>query len=113
MSALFDRQVDFAQAVARLISKAPQFGYAVTLGEAYRTPEQAAWNAQHGTGIVRSLHIQRLAIDLNVFRNGELITDGNQYKDLGEFWESLGGTWGQRFSKPDGNHFSFAWGGVK
>ncbi|HBJ0947911.1 TPA: M15 family metallopeptidase, partial [Escherichia coli] len=32
----------------------------------------------------------------------------------GEYWESLGGSWGGRFkSRPDGNHFSLEHNGVR
>ncbi|HAO1973206.1 TPA: M15 family peptidase, partial [Escherichia coli] len=31
----------------------------------------------------------------------------------GEYWESIGGTWGGRFSRADGNHFSLEHNGVK
>jgi hypothetical protein len=57
------------------------------------------------------LHKSRLAIDLNVFRDGKYLTTGEQYTDLGEFWESIGGAWGGRFN--DGNHFSFEHNGYK
>lgn len=110
---LHQRQTAFARAVAELIAKAFELGYEVTLGEAYRTAEQAAWNAEHGTGVKNSLHTQRLAIDLNIFKQRVLLKDGALFSDLGSWWESIGGTWGQRFTKIDGNHFSFAWRGVK
>jgi hypothetical protein len=57
------------------------------------------------------LHKSRLAVDLNVFRDGKYLTTGEQYADLGEFWESIGGAWGGRFN--DGNHFSFEHNGYK
>ena len=93
MTTLHERQVAFAWAEAELRIKARALGYEVTLGEAYRTPEQAALNAQHGIGIAHSLHTLRLAIDLNIFKGGVLLKDGAQYADLGEFFESIGGTW--------------------
>lgn len=99
----------FAQDVARLIIFAKSKGYEVTLGEAYRTKEQAALDAEHGTGIRSSLHCERLAIDLNLFSNGKYLTETPDYAVLGEFWESLSKEhcWGGRFrSRPDGNHFS-------
>jgi hypothetical protein len=53
-----------------------------------------------------SFHYMRLAIDLNLFWKGTYLTETADYEVLGEYWESLGGTWGGRFD--DGNHFS--WG---
>lgn len=58
-----------------------------------------------------SLHYIGLAIDLNLFKNGEYLKDTNDHKELGEFWESLGGSWGGRFN--DGNHYSLEHNGRK
>ncbi|PHM64442.1 subfamily M15C metalopeptidase [Xenorhabdus stockiae] len=110
---LSEKQQLFAVKVAQLILWADEHGYRVTFGEAYRTPEQAKRNAQQGTGIANSLHTQRLAVDLNLFIRGEYQTRSEVYLPLGEYWESLGGTWGGRFSRPDGNHFSLEHNGVK
>lgn len=110
---LSEKQSLFAVLVGQLILFADQHGFRLTFGEAYRTPEQAALNAKRGNGIKNSLHTQRLAVDFNLFINGEYKTDSRDYLPLGEYWESLGGTWGGRFSKPDGNHFSLEHNGVK
>jgi len=113
MSAL---QEEFAQSAAKLIQKAAELGYGVTLGEAWRTPQQAALNAADGTGITHSLHIERLAIDLNFFKDGAYIQDGSQLEDIGAWWESLSPQhrWGGRFQHlPDGNHFSISPDGVR
>lgn len=94
--------------VGWLIEFAYTSGYELTFGEAYRTPEQAALNAAKGTGIVNSLHNQRLAVDLNLFKDGVWLITTEAHKPLGEFWESIGGSWGGRFSRPDGNHYSLS-----
>lgn len=111
---LREQQCCFAGLVAQLISWAISQGYELTLGEAFRTPEQAAWNAAHGTGIANSLHCQRLAIDLNLFKDGMLMTTVDDYQPLGTYWKSLhaDARWGGDFSKPDADHFSLTWGGV-
>ncbi|MGO3686517.1 MAG: M15 family metallopeptidase, partial [Proteus vulgaris] len=42
------------------------------------------------------------------------LTATSDYKELGEYWESLGGSWGGRFkTRPDGNHFSLEHNGVR
>lgn len=113
MSAL---QEEFATEAANLIKKAFQLGYQVTLGEAWRTPQQAQWDHDHDTGISHSLHTERLAIDLNFFKDGNLITDGSKLKDIGDWWKSLGPNyrWGGDFKTlPDGNHFSITPDGVR
>lgn len=101
-------QEEFAQSAARLIQKAEEFGYDVTLGPAFREPEQAAIDAAAGTGIQRSLHCERLAIDLNFFIKGQWVKDGEQLRDIGTWWKELGPSyrWGGDFKRSDGNHFS-------
>lgn len=112
---LGQQQRRFLPFVAKLIDWTYAQGYELTAGELYRTPEQAALNAKSGAGIAHSLHTQRLAIDLQLFKDGVYLTDSAQYTPLGAFWESLDPEccWGGRFSKPDGNHFSITWGGFK
>jgi hypothetical protein len=108
-----DLQERFAQDAARLIEQAAQMGYGVTLGEAWRTPQQAQWDADHGSGINCSLHLQRLAIDLNLFINGEYQANDAQgcYSKLGAWWKGQGSDhyWGGDF-KPlvDLDHYSIS-----
>lgn len=108
-------QEEFAQSVARLIQKASQLGYGVTFGEAYRTPEQAALNAAKGSGISNSLHTERLAIDLNLFKDGTYITDDHGHREIGAWWKTLGPAyrWGGDFRKKDFNHYSLSPDGVR
>lgn len=96
---LLERQQVFAKLVPRLIDKAHELGYDVTLGDCYRDPRCPY-------GAKKSLHKSRLAIDLNLFKDGEYLTTTDAHQELGEWWESVGGTWGGRFN--DGNHYS--WG---
>lgn len=111
---LNEKQQLFVSLIAQLITWANDKGYRLTFGEAYRTPEQAKLNAKSGAGIANSLHTQRLAVDFNLFINGEWQTKSEAFLPLGEYWESLGGSWGGRFkSNPDGNHFSLEHNGVR
>ncbi|EHP4047375.1 M15 family metallopeptidase [Escherichia coli] len=110
---LSEKQQLFAVMIADLIHWAQEHGYRLTFGEAYRTPEQAALNAKSGKGIRNSLHTLRFAVDFNLFINGKYQADTDAYRPLGEYWESIGGTWGGRFSRADGNHFSLEHNGVK
>ncbi len=86
---LGQRQRRFLPLVAKLIDYAYAQGYELTAGEGYRTPEQAALNAQHGSGIANSLHTLRLAVDLQLFKDGNYLTDSEAYRPLGEFWKTL------------------------
>lgn len=109
MSRLLVLQQEFAESSAKLILKALELGYKVTHGETGRSAEEAASNADAGTGISRSLHCEHLAIDLNFFKDGVWVTDGSKLRDIGYWWKSLGPDyrWGGDFkTRPDGNHFS-------
>ena len=112
---LGDRQRRFTELVGRFILWCYDSGYELTFGECYRTPEQAALNVASGKGIANSLHTKRLAIDLNLFVNGEYQTQTEAYKPLGDYWKTLDPEtrWGGDFSKPDGNHFSLEHEGIR
>ena len=93
------KQSEFAHKVALLILFANAKGYEVTFGDAYS-------KAEYGVHKPDSYHFIRLAIDLNLIKDGVYLTETDDHRPLGMFWESLGGTWGGRFG--DGNHYS--WG---
>lgn len=112
---LVDKQDFFTGKLAELIRFAQDNGYQVTLGEAWRPDVTAEYYAKVGKGIANSLHTKRLAIDLNVFREGALLSAPG-YTELGEWWEKQSTptykcTWGGRFN--DANHFSLEHEGVK
>lgn len=113
---LRQKQSKFVELVARLINFAIGEGYELTFGEAYRSIEEAARLAGLKKGIKNSLHIQRLAIDLNLFKDGRYLSSTESHKTLGEWWESQSTSkyecvWGGRFG--DGNHYSIAHEGRK
>ena len=105
-------QRQFARMVPRLIDMAHDLGYEVTLGDAYRDPRvHGAMGVRKSYSHPRSAHKQRLAIDLNLFRDGEYLESTEDHRQLGEWWELQGGVWGGRFD--DGNHYSVEYGGIK
>lgn len=103
---LRDKQSLFASLVPLLILKALQLGYEVTLGELQR-PMDAA------DGHPRSTHKFKLAIHLNLFRDGKYLRKTDDHEPLGIWWEQQHELcrWGGRFS--DGNHYSLEHGGVR
>ena len=108
---LSERQATFALNVSRLIAYIFESGYTCTLGEALRTKEQSEIYAKQGKGIVNSLHLKKLAIDLNLFSpDGAYLTDSKDYEKFGLYWETLhkDNRSGCFFSKPDGNHFQLS-----
>lgn len=98
--------------IPSLINKAKELGYQVTLGDAYRDPRlHGEMGTKKGYGHPKSAHKLRLAIDLNLFKDGVFMSKTEDHQALGEWWESQGGTWGGRFN--DGNHYSLEHQGMK
>lgn len=101
MISLREKQSRFVRMVALLIQYAYELGYELTFGDAWA----------HEGHTRHSLHYKRLAIDLNLFKDGEYLHDTQSHERLGIFWESIGGSWGGRFK--DGNHYSLEHEGFK
>lgn len=106
---LRQKQSLFAQLQAELILYAISLGYEVTCGEYWRSEHEATRLAAAGSGIRRSLHQDRLACDLNLFKNGVWLTATEDHRVLGEWWVRRHPLcrWGGYFHiRPDGNHYS-------
>jgi hypothetical protein len=91
---LREKQSEFARKVALLILFANEQGYEITLGDAWAKTGHRK----------NSFHYDRLAIDLNLFKDSKWLTATNDHEPLGLFWENIGGSWGGRWG--DGNHYS-------
>ncbi|AQZ96547.1 M15 family metallopeptidase [Halopseudomonas phragmitis] len=102
---LGQKQRRFTRMIGLLIEYAYQNGYELTFGDAYRDPRvHGQVGEKKSYSSAGSLHKQRLAVDFNLFRDGRYLTQTEDHRLLGEYWESLGGAWGGRFN--DGNHYS-------
>ena len=104
---LIPEQNKFSIDVARLILRASSMGYAVTLGEAWRMPEQQAIYVKEGKSwTLNSMHLKRLAIDLNFFFADAWIQDRKTLKPLGDYWESLSAInrWGGNYKDKKGKY---------
>lgn len=100
-------QREFTLDVARLINFIYERGYEATFGDAYRSPKAFGAQGEKGPyGADKSAHKYRLAIDLNLFKDGVYLTETEDHREFGEFWERLrpSHVWGGRFN--DGNHYS-------
>ena len=92
-------QALFAQKIARLILYIESEGYHVTFGDAFAKTGHTS----------KSKHYERLAIDLNLFdAEWNFLQETSDHLKFGKYWENIGGTWGGRFKRKDGNHYS--WG---
>lgn len=111
---LGEKQRLFAKLVPRLIDKAHELGFEVTLGDAFRDPRShGKLGEKIAYGEPYSCHKSKLALDLNLFRDGKYLDKTEDHKPLGEWWEQQHpmACWGGRFE--DGNHYSFTHDGMK
>jgi hypothetical protein len=108
MSELSDRQRQFTLMTAHLIISAYTKGYALRY--------LCSRCAHPGHHRANSLHYDGLAVDFALDIRG---ADGKwhyterseDHREIGELWETMGGSWGGRFSSPDGNHYSLEYQG--
>lgn len=110
---LGEKQEIFSRNVGLLLIWLSTEGYRFRIKEVQRTQEQALLNHARGIGSRNSLHIDSLAIDIDLFdKNGGYLTDHLFYSEAGRYWKSLGGIWGGDFKKTyrsgkDGRHFEY------
>jgi len=91
------KQFIFTHMVGQLIDFIYKNGYTATFGDTYAKDGHKK----------NSFHYKRLAVDLNLFRDGVYLTDTVDHLPVGRFWVSIGGTWGGNFKTKDGNHYSY------
>lgn len=125
---LSQKQAYFAQMIAELILWGKENGYTFTFGEANRTNSQQILyytgyeielidnkpmlvKAVKRSKTLNSNHKKRLAIDLNIFKDGVYITSFEDCKPVGDKWESMdknnrwGGDWNNNDIQDDGEFF--------
>ena len=109
---LGQKQRKFTRMIAQMIEYAYANGYELTFGDAFRDPRlHGDVGVKKSYSSANSLHKSRLAVDFNLFKGGQYLTTTEAHRPLGEYWESIGGTWGGRFN--DGNHYSLEHQGRK
>ena len=111
---LGSQQELFSILVPGLIDYGHELGYQIRIGDCFRDPRvHGALGEKKGYGSTNSCHKLKLAIDLNLFKDGRYITDDEGHRELGEWWEkqnplcSWGGKW------QDFNHYSLTRDGYK
>ena len=109
---LGQKQRKFTYMIAQLIEYAYQNDYELSFSDAYRDPRlHGEVGEKKSYSSANSLHKSRLAVDFNLFKDGQYLTTTEAHEPLGEYWESIGGCWGGRFG--DGNHYSLEHRGRK
>lgn len=111
---LGEAQELFMRQLPRLIDKAHELGYELRGGDLFRDPRvHGKMGEKKSYSNAFSCHKLKLAIDLNLFKDGKYLTTTEDHRELGEWWEAQHpmNCWGGRFD--DGNHYSMTWEGVK
>jgi peptidoglycan L-alanyl-D-glutamate endopeptidase CwlK len=87
---LSDHQFKFLQDVCRLIGYCAIHKIKVTGGELFRTQYQQDEYLRTGKSKIKnSQHMQRLAIDLNFFIDGNLVYEKQKLENIGLYWQGL------------------------
>jgi len=116
---LGQKQRLFMRMFPLLLEEAFELAFEVACGDLFRAPRvHGGVGVKLGYGHPRSAHKNKLAIDLNLYRDvdadGDLdyLTSTEDHRELGEWWEKQHALcrWGGRFK--DGNHYSFEHEGV-
>ena len=104
---LLEKQMKFAELVTYFLYNLFELGYRVTFGEAWRTKEQQEiYVKKKLSKTMNSKHLERLAIDLNFFKDGKWLADRDELLEVGQIWKSMGEdcVWGGDWNW-DGGHF--------
>lgn len=82
------KQTKFARLVPRLIDKAFEMGYEVTIGDVFRDPRvHGPLGVKQGYGHRNSAHKKKMAIDLNLYKDGKYLDQTEDHRLLGEWWK--------------------------
>jgi len=111
---LGEKQELFMRLLPRLIDQAHALGFEIRGGDLFRDPRAfGSVGEKKGYGHPSSAHKNKLAIDLNLFLNGEFMSKTEDHEELGEWWEDQHELciWGGTFN--DGNHYSIKHNSVK
>lgn len=122
MSDLVQRQCKFASMIGELIVWLYSQGYECRFGDALRSTDklkvptgapgfeddeeysyQELLFYNKKSKLTYGKHNDRLALDLIIHKSGKMLTD-EEYRPIGEKWETMGGSWGGRFGVKKENY---------
>jgi hypothetical protein len=104
----------FMQLLPRLIDYVHSQGYKLRGGDLFRDARAfGEVGVSMAYGHPKSGHKKRLAIDLNLFKNGAYLEKTEDHAPFGAWWKLQHELcrWGGDFK--DGNHYSIEWDGIK
>ena len=111
---LGEKQELFARLIAEHITWLYRQGYKVRGGDWFRDSRvHGKVGEKVGYGAAYSMHKDKCALDINLFKNGKYLTTTKSHQISGEKWESRHPlcAWGGRWE--DGNHYSITDAGRK
>jgi len=103
----------FMELLPLLLIRATQQGYKMRCGDLFRDPRAHGDQGETGPyGRRTSAHKNKLAVDINLFKNGEYLSKTADHYELGKYWKNLHPLcrWGGDFD--DGNHYSIEHNGI-
>ena len=106
-------QREFALLAGKFIVWIYKQGYELSLGDFFRDPRlHGKFGEKVAYGSSKSYHKKKLAMDLNLFKDGKYLGSTASHAALGKKWKSMHPkcVWGGDFGKSDGNHYSFGEG---
>lgn len=107
---LGEKQREYVRCLGLLIQYAyAHNGWAFSLSEGYVGDTDARDGDRDSPHLKGGCHDVRLALDLNLFINGNWIQDGSHkaWKELAEYWKGLHPLARAGYDFGDSNHFSF------
>lgn len=106
---LSEKRCHFTEMIAELCLWVKSQGYGAALAEVKRPKEVAQIYAQQGKGVVDSKHVDALAGDIDLYKDGKYLSDTESHRPLGEYWKKLDllNRWGGDFKHADGNHYEY------
>tara|TARA_R110002020_G_C16038646_1_gene753523 strand:+ start:368 stop:709 length:342 start_codon:yes stop_codon:yes gene_type:complete len=108
------KQELFMRLLPGLLDKAHSLGFEIRGGDLFRDNRlHGEFGEKEAYGHKNSCHKLKLAIDLNLFKDGKFLQQTSDHLELGTWWEDQHDLcrWGGRFN--DGNHYSLThWGAM-
>ena len=112
---LSEKQSDFMRMVGKLIELAVALEsvHHVTVkvtewNRTIETQKKYYYSDPPRTKTLKSNHLIGLAVDFAVIKDGKLFYESKILDEMGEYWESIGGTWGGNWkSFQDRPHFEY------
>ena len=116
---LLDKQQQFSRTAGLFLAWMAEQNYHWTMGDMWRSTDelkcphcgntttyQALLQFNGRSQVLRSKHNDRLAMDIILFTDTNILAPPENYRPIGLKWEALGGKWGGRFGVSKQHHDS-------